>query len=91
MKYNKIANKIVLSALLIVSRSFRVVTEVSDIFQNVAPHAGAWIEIRFCAKLLLAVFVAPHAGAWIEIMPAVDILPKCAVAPHAGAWIEILF
>ena len=33
----------------------------------VAPHAGAWIEIRLIFTVLLARLVAPHAGAWIEI------------------------
>ena len=35
--------------------------------KNVAPHAGAWIEIiikKLSNKLRQ---VAPHAGAWIEI------------------------
>ena len=35
----------------------------------VAPHAGAWIEIRIVAESLRNVAkVAPHAGAWIEIV-----------------------
>ena len=34
---------------------------------GVAPHAGAWIEIRGNMTYLDAHRVAPHAGAWIEI------------------------
>ena len=34
---------------------------------NVAPHAGAWIEIINRCNITFTVFVAPHAGAWIEI------------------------
>ena len=36
----------------------------------VAPHAGAWIEIRrLAAEQRELDMVAPHAGAWIEITP----------------------
>ena len=34
---------------------------------DVAPHAGAWIEIRLNLSGGLCNGVAPHAGAWIEI------------------------
>jgi len=34
---------------------------------NVAPRAGAWIEIVFVGRFLRRGFVAPRAGAWIEI------------------------
>jgi len=34
---------------------------------NVAPHAGAWIEMAFGYASDKRKFVAPHAGAWIEI------------------------
>ena len=57
----------------------------------VAPFAGAWIEIRKNAAMLVLSLVAPFAGAWIE-MPCA-LLPCQAtlrVAPFAGAWIEIL-
>ena len=33
----------------------------------VAPHAGAWIEIKRREEGLSGKSVAPHAGAWIEI------------------------
>ena len=36
---------------------------------EVAPHAGAWIEILLVLVLLPIMFVAPHAGAWIEMIP----------------------
>ena len=35
--------------------------------KQVAPHAGAWIEIRDDADINCIIAVAPHAGAWIEI------------------------
>ena len=34
---------------------------------QVAPHAGAWIEIVLSFKGQQLTLVAPHAGAWIEI------------------------
>ena len=34
---------------------------------QVAPHAGAWIEILTYAATDSPAAVAPHAGAWIEI------------------------
>ena len=34
---------------------------------EVAPLAGAWIEISIVLITLVDVFVAPLAGAWIEI------------------------
>ena len=35
---------------------------------QVAPHWGAWIEIRWDARTPCASSVAPHWGAWIEIV-----------------------
>ena len=37
-------------------------------YWNVAPFAGAWIEIRSVKEVKMAVKVAPFAGAWIEIV-----------------------
>ena len=34
---------------------------------DVAPFAGAWIEMESCCLTSLASGVAPFAGAWIEI------------------------
>ena len=58
---------------------------------EVAPHAGAWIEIDVEYRDSDGAAVAPHAGAWIEIMryPS-GTAPPVLVAPHAGAWIEII-
>ena len=56
---------------------------------NVAPHAGAWIEMEHCCTVQMTVNVAPHAGAWIEICAYKTISATPCVAPHAGAWIEI--
>ncbi len=56
---------------------------------EVAPLAGAWIEIQtFCPSGEI-LKVAPLAGAWIEIDITTDFLIDYAVAPLAGAWIEI--
>ena len=35
---------------------------------NVAPFAGAWIEIKNCIQILIKSLVAPFAGAWIEMV-----------------------
>ena len=35
--------------------------------KNVAPFAGAWIEIHIIKKSYVFTEVAPFAGAWIEI------------------------
>ena len=56
---------------------------------EVAPFAGAWIEMcKRCLTLLLWC-VAPFAGAWIEILPAALPLLRACVAPFTGAWIEM--
>ena len=34
---------------------------------RVAPHMGAWIEIRPARPMVMALIVAPRMGAWIEI------------------------
>ena len=57
---------------------------------NVAPRAGAWIEIkRHFAVIVCLVCVAPRAGAWIEMLPPKQETRCRLVAPRAGAWIEI--
>ena len=56
---------------------------------EVAPLAGAWIEIIPIDSLAEAINVAPLAGAWIEILLCHDWGFKFWVAPLAGAWIEI--
>ena len=56
---------------------------------QVAPHAGAWIEIDATSWETGTISVAPHAGAWIEIWSRSGEGNLRIVAPHAGAWIEI--
>ena len=56
---------------------------------QVAPFAGAWIEIFFQGFSKRVGQVAPFAGAWIEIVKAGDTVVNAKVAPFAGAWIEI--
>ena len=57
---------------------------------QVAPHAGAWIEIDATSWETGTISVAPHAGAWIEISYLNFLSVSLSVAPHAGAWIEML-
>ena len=57
--------------------------------QNVAPHAGAWIEISIDTANLNRSAVAPLMGAWIEIEMVVRQTKMERVAPLVGAWIEI--
>ena len=35
---------------------------------NVAPLAGAWVEIRRGSRCIRSAMVAPLAGAWVEIV-----------------------
>ena len=57
---------------------------------DVAPFAGAWIEITFTGKIRTLRYVAPFAGAWIEIPSWGKIKELFYVAPFAGAWIEMI-
>ena len=56
---------------------------------EVAPLAGAWIEICLDLHSCVADPVAPLAGAWIEILNEYLSRADDDVAPLAGAWIEI--
>ena len=56
---------------------------------EVAPFAGAWIEIIHMLDDGSPVKVAPFAGAWIEIFDSANNALVIKVAPFAGAWIEI--
>ena len=56
---------------------------------NVAPFAGAWIEMIKKPKGQFIYIVAPFAGAWIEILAYNNKWDWFVVAPFAGAWIEI--
>ena len=57
---------------------------------NVAPFAGAWIEICPDRAAVYGFYVAPFAGAWIEIFYHTHHSFLRIVAPFAGAWIEII-
>ena len=57
--------------------------------RDVAPFAGAWIEICVIPILYVVGCVAPFAGAWIEISTLWRTCHRLPVAPFAGAWIEI--
>ena len=57
---------------------------------EVAPLAGARIEIGLPEEVKRMALVAPLAGARIEILKYCIILKNSSVAPLAGARIEIL-
>ena len=57
---------------------------------EVAPCAGAWIEIFSQENPPPPTSVAPCAGAWIEIVHRPHGFHGAQVAPCAGAWIEML-
>ncbi len=57
---------------------------------NVAPPAGAWIEIKDNTGTAAGKAVAPPAGAWIEMSLGLKACTLAFVAPPAGAWIEML-
>ena len=66
-----------------------ILTLFVAVFVMVAPHVGAWIEIRDRAGSFDWTAVAPHVGAWIEINRKATGRDRDLVAPHVGAWIEI--
>ena len=39
---------------------------MKDIYSEVAPHVGAWIETALKMLWSVMTVVAPHVGAWIE-------------------------
>ncbi len=47
-------------------RGLKPVTSLVRKRDNVAPHAGAWIETFASSRYFTMSRVAPHAGAWIE-------------------------
>ena len=47
-----------------------------DVLPDVAPLAGAWIEISGSGNVSGEKTVAPLAGAWIEISVAADIFQR---------------
>ena len=48
---------------------------------QVAPHAGAWIETLFAGSVLEYDQVAPHAGAWIETPRIKAVDSSASVSP----------
>ena len=49
-------------------RGLKYIAQPVDVKRlNVAPHVGAWIEIRQPLMRRYNTAVAPHVGAWIEI------------------------
>ena len=58
-------------------------------FEQVAPRAGAWIEIALIVDVSVDSPVAPRVGAWIEITRPRAATTGSMVAPRVGAWIEI--
>ena len=62
---------------------------INTYIKNVAPLAGARIEIEACERIDYGYGVAPLAGARIEILIAPAPASQASVAPLAGARIEI--
>ena len=61
-----------------------------QVHSQVAPLAGAWIEIRTSPYSTARRGVAPLAGAWIEMqIMRTAVHDRLYVAPLAGAWIEM--
>jgi len=50
----------------------------------VAPHGGAWIEIKIHWLALLLDGVAPHGGAWIEIRDIIVLVIATAESLPTG-------
>ena len=57
---------------------------------EVAPLAGAWVEILRVRNIEYNYVVAPLAGAWVEISSQFTSYAITYVAPLAGAWVEIV-
>ena len=55
---------------------------------DVAPHAGAWIETIPSVSTHPPSCVAPRVGAWIETCLLGSTPRRTVVAPRVGAWIE---
>jgi len=59
-----------------------------NIFSQVAPRRGAWIETRCRFEAGSPDTVAPRRGAWIETLSTKIRFTVWMVAPRRGAWIE---
>ncbi len=55
----------------------------------VAPHAGAWIEIRHAGSRVSILWSHPMRVRGLKLATEADSQTQREVAPHAGAWIEI--
>ncbi len=56
-----------------------------EIGRDVAPHAGAWIEILSRRKNSTTTTSLPMRGAWIEMVIRSDMQNTVIVAPHGGS------
>ena len=56
---------------------------------NVAPFAGAWIEIDTCRQWALQDLSLPSRERGLKFLSSGRIYAAFFVAPFAGAWIEI--
>ena len=61
----------------------------SEVFANVVPFAGTWIEMIRIGCKRRNNEVVPFAGTWIEILGYGSVLATLGVVPFAGTWIEI--
>ena len=61
------------------------------VLNNVAPHVGAWIEIRCHRhKYLIALPSHPMWVRGLKFFVLVAVATVVDVAPHVGAWIEMM-
>ena len=60
-----------------------------DTSLEVAPCAGAWVEMMITTRGDDLNGVAPCAGAWVEMSSCAIWRVSDMVAPCAGAWVEM--
>ena len=63
--------------------------EIENNFEEVAPLAGAWIEILSTTKISIGVKSLPSRERGLKLQSSVFVPDHGIVAPLAGAWIEI--
>ncbi len=59
--------------------------------EQVAPHAGAWIETRPLIFVAAGAVVAPHAGAWIETIAGPGCQAVTASPPTRGRGLKHVY
>ena len=65
--------------------------DIAGVHENVAPLAGAWIEISLVYRSYAAAGSLPSRERGLKLETNVAEYKAGKVAPLAGAWIEIYF